>query len=75
MLYGGDHDSSQCGPNDSQSDLWLKTDAEVPPPPPANSSYKPYDNGMSNGYFYPDDYQPLTDEVMNMKNRDHLRKC
>ncbi|XP_076367053.1 cell adhesion molecule DSCAML1-like isoform X5 [Tachypleus tridentatus] len=53
--------------NDSHSDLWMKNGGEIPP----ESSYHAYDGGLPNGYYYAEDYQPLSEDVMNMKNREH----
>lgn len=59
----------EVGGNDSHSDLWMKGGGELPP----EGSYNPYDGGLPNGYYYPEDYQPLTEDIMNMKNREHLQ--
>ncbi|XP_076340244.1 cell adhesion molecule Dscam1-like isoform X1 [Tachypleus tridentatus] len=65
MMYLPERDPSG---NDSHSDLWMKSEGELP----RESSYHTYDGGIPNGYYYPEDYQPLTEDVMNMKNREHL---
>ncbi|XP_022251637.1 hemicentin-1-like [Limulus polyphemus] len=41
----------EVGGNDSHSDLWMKGGGELPP----EGSYNPYDGGLPNGYYYPED--------------------
>lgn len=69
MLYNSTvRDGNPSLGSDGQSDMWIKSGDY-----PQDGSYHPYDGNMPNGYFYPEDYQPLTEEVMNIKNREHLR--
>ncbi|XP_022253053.1 hemicentin-2-like isoform X1 [Limulus polyphemus] len=58
----------EISPNDSQSDLWLKSGGEIPP----EVAFQQYDGGLSNGYFYPEDYHPLGEDMMNMRNREYM---
>ncbi|XP_076304804.1 contactin-2-like [Tachypleus tridentatus] len=59
----------QLSPNDSQSDIWLKCGSELPP----EVSFQQYDGGLSNGYFYPEDYHPPVEDVMNVRNKDYMQ--
>lgn len=74
MLYGssdmldGMHGG---GGSDGPGDLWVKAGQGEAPPPP-ESSYQPYDSRLPSGYYYQDDYQGLNEDVMNLKNREHL---
>lgn len=76
MLYGssdmldGMHGG---GGSDGPGDLWVKAGQGEAPPPP-ESSYQPYDSRLPSGYYYQDDYQGLNEDVMNLKNREHLRE-
>lgn len=74
MLYGSaDMLDGVHGGNgsDGAGDLWVKGgQGEMSTPPEA--SYQPYDARMPSGYYYPDDYQGLNEDVMNLKNREHL---
>ncbi|GFW85932.1 hemicentin-1 [Trichonephila clavipes] len=67
MMYNPDPDNSPCSALD-HSEPWLKPTDDLG----TEGSYQPYDSRLPNGYFYPEDYQPLTEEMMNMKNREHL---
>ncbi|KAF8791999.1 Hemicentin-1 like protein [Argiope bruennichi] len=67
MMYNPDPDQSPCSALD-HSEPWLKPTDDMG----TEGSYQPYDSRLPNGYFYPEDYQPLTEEMMNMKNREHL---
>ncbi|GIY93158.1 hemicentin-2 [Caerostris extrusa] len=67
MMYNPDTDNSPCSALD-HSEPWLKPTDDLG----TEGSYQPYDARLPNGYFYPEDYQPLTEEMMNMKNREHL---
>lgn len=74
MLYGSadmlDGVHSGNG-SDGAGDLWVKGgQGEMSTPP--ETSYQPYDARMPSGYYYPDDYQGLNEDVMNLKNREHL---
>lgn len=70
MMFNPEQDTSPCSALD-HSEPWLKPNDDLG----TEGSYQPYDSRLPNGYFYPEDYQPLTEEMMNMKNREHLRKC
>ncbi|KFM73375.1 Hemicentin-2, partial [Stegodyphus mimosarum] len=67
MYHHPDQDTSPCSALD-HSEPWLKPGDDIG----TEGSYQPYDSRLPNGYFYPEDYQPLTEEIMNMKNREHL---
>lgn len=67
MMFSPDPEASPCSVLD-HSEPWLKPGDDLG----TEGSYQPYDSRLPNGYFYPEDYQPLTEEMMNMKNRDHL---
>ncbi|XP_035211454.1 hemicentin-2-like isoform X2 [Stegodyphus dumicola] len=67
MYHHPDQDTSPCSALD-HSEPWLKPGDDMG----TEGSYQPYDSRLPNGYFYPEDYQPLTEEIMNMKNREHL---
>ncbi|KAG8188856.1 hypothetical protein JTE90_004664 [Oedothorax gibbosus] len=67
MMYNPELDNSPCSALD-HSEPWLKPTDDMG----QEGSYQPYDSRLPNGYFYPEDYQPLTEEMMNMKNRDHI---
>ncbi|XP_054719999.1 roundabout homolog 1-like isoform X2 [Uloborus diversus] len=67
MMFNPDQDTSPCSALD-HSEPWLKPSDELG----NEGSYQPYDSRLPNGYFYPEDYQPLTEEMMNIKNREHL---
>lgn len=69
MMFNPEQDTSPCSALD-HSEPWLKPNDDLG----TEGSYQPYDSRLPNGYFYPEDYQPLTEEMMNMKNREHLRK-
>ncbi|XP_076332027.1 cell adhesion molecule Dscam1-like isoform X2 [Tachypleus tridentatus] len=62
------HDQ-EISPNDSQSDLCLKSGSEIP----LEVAFQQYDGGLSNGYFYPEDYHPLGEDMMNMRNREYMQ--
>lgn len=75
MLYGSaDMLDGVHGGNgsDGAGDLWVKAGQGGEMSTPPETSYQPYDSRLPSGYYYPDDYQGLNEDVMNMKNREHL---
>lgn len=74
MLYGSsDMLDGMHNRGDGPGDLWVKAgQGELPVPP--ETSYQAYDSRLPSGYYYADadDYQGLNEDVMNLKNREHL---
>ncbi|XP_064463454.1 protein turtle homolog B-like [Ornithodoros turicata] len=70
MMYGSGDMLDGAHPGDmGKGELWVKGGDMAP-----ESSYQPYDSRPPpSSYYYPqDDYQGLNEDVMNMKNREHL---
>ncbi|GFU16491.1 titin [Nephila pilipes] len=66
LLYPGDRDLGSCmGPN-SHLNMLLKN-GDIP-----DGSYYPFEGEMVNDYYGGNDFKPVNNDMMNMKNREHL---
>ena len=69
-MYPGDRDLGSCMGPDGHLNMLIKN-GDMPP----DGSYYPFEGEMVNDYYTGNDFKPVNDDMMNMKNSQHLRKC
>ncbi|XP_054713408.1 hemicentin-1-like [Uloborus diversus] len=67
LLYPGDRDLGSCMVPDGHLNMLLKN-GDMPP----DGSYYPFEGEMVNDYYSGNDFKPVNDDMMNLKNREHL---
>lgn len=67
LLYPSERDLGPCLGPDSHINMMIKA-GEIPP----DGSYYPFDGDMTNDYYHAGDFKPVNEDIMNMKNREHL---
>ncbi|XP_035209923.1 hemicentin-1-like isoform X2 [Stegodyphus dumicola] len=67
LLYPGERDMGNCMGPDGHLNMLLKN-GDMPP----DGSYYPFEGEMVHDYYSGSDFKPVNDEMMNMKNREHL---
>lgn len=68
-MYPGDRDLGSCMGPDGHLNMLIKN-GDMPP----DGSYYPFEGEMVNDYYTGNDFKPVNDDMMNMKNNQHLRK-
>lgn len=67
LMYPGDRDLGSCMGPDGHLNMLIKN-GDMPP----DGSYYPFEGEMVNDYYTGNDFKPVNDDMMNMKNSQHL---